>query len=75
MQDEIERLRKEGSKQVEEEQEYVRQQIIQEKMSKDILKEDDSSHHRLKVRWVAVKDDPNNGGYSSELLHRILSKV
>lgn len=75
LQDEIERLRKEGSKQVREEQEYVRQQIIQEKFNKGTLKEDSSSHCRLKVRWVAAKDDPDNGGYTSELLHRIFSKV
>ncbi|KDR16157.1 DnaJ-like protein subfamily C member 17 [Zootermopsis nevadensis] len=74
LQDEIERLRKEGSKQVKEEQEYVRQQIIQEKFSKPTMKEDSSSHHRLKVRWVAAKADPDNGGYTSELLHDIFSK-
>jgi hypothetical protein len=75
LQDEIERLRKEGSKQVEVEQEYVRQQIIQERLSEETMKEYGSSHHRLKVRWSAPKDDPDNGGYTSELLHKILSKV
>lgn len=74
LQDEIERLRKEGSKQVEQEQEYVRQQIIQEKLNKETLKED-CSQHRLRVRWMVAKDDPDNGGYTSELLHTILSKV
>jgi len=75
LQDEIERLRKEGSKQVEVEQEYVRQQIIQERLGKGTLKEDGTSHHRVKVRWSAAKDDPDNGGYTTELLHKILSKV
>ncbi|PNF23592.1 DnaJ subfamily C member 17, partial [Cryptotermes secundus] len=73
LQDEIERLRKEGSKQVEQEQEYVRQQIIQEKLNKETLKED-CSQHRLRVRWTVAKDDPDNGGYTSELLYTILSK-
>jgi DnaJ family protein C protein 17 len=75
LQDEIERLRKEGSKQVQVEQEYVQQQIIQERLGKGTLKEDGSSYHRLKVRWSALKDDPDNGGYTSELLHKILCKV
>lgn len=73
-QDEIERLRKEGSKQVQQEQEYVQQQILQEKLSKKTQKEY-YSDQRLRVRWTVAKDDPDNGGYSHELLHTIFSKV
>jgi hypothetical protein len=70
LQVEIERLQKEGLKQVEQEQEYVRQQLIQEKLNKE-----NGSHHVLRVRWSVAKDDLDNGGYSSELLHTIFSKV
>jgi DnaJ family protein C protein 17 len=74
LQDEIERLRKEGSKQVQQEREYVQQQIIQERLNKEALKED-CSHHRLRVRWTVAEYDPDNGGYSNHLLNTILSKV
>ncbi|KAJ9579161.1 hypothetical protein L9F63_024731, partial [Diploptera punctata] len=76
LQAEIERLRKEGSKQLEEEQEYVRQQIISQRLNpekSDI--EDSTSNNRLRVRWEAAKSDPSNGGYNSEVLHRIFYKA
>ncbi|PSN46905.1 DnaJ subfamily C member 17 [Blattella germanica] len=76
LQAEIERLRKEGSKQVEEEQEIVRQQIIEEMKNTKISEgvSDGSNQNRLKVRWEAAKDDPDNGGYSKEILQKIFSK-
>lgn len=74
MQEEIERLRKEGSKQVEEEVNYVISQLQKEKMN--ITSEDnwDGSKYRIKIKWKAAKNDSDNGGYSQEMLQRFLSK-
>ncbi|KAJ4444223.1 hypothetical protein ANN_06014 [Periplaneta americana] len=72
LQAEIERLRKEGSKQVKEEQEYVQQQILLENLKPK--RKESGCQCRLKVRWDAAKDDPSNGGYNEELLQNIFSK-
>lgn len=77
LQAEIDRLRKEGSKQVEEEKAFVRRQVEEEKKTgrffvNQIPTEDQS--HRLKLRWRSAKDDTENGGYTHENLHKILSK-
>ncbi|CAG5129286.1 unnamed protein product [Candidula unifasciata] len=74
LQREIERLRKEGSRLLEQEQERLRQELKQ-------MVVDESSQQpahgadvaRIKLKWKAQKDDPNNGGYSTHLLQNILS--
>uniref|UniRef100_A0A6P7G3A6 DnaJ homolog subfamily C member 17 n=1 Tax=Diabrotica virgifera virgifera TaxID=50390 RepID=A0A6P7G3A6_DIAVI len=68
---EIERLRKEGSKQVQEEIEIVKQQLQKEKSNPQYW---DGSKHRIKIKWSADKHDSNNGGYNQEMLTRFLSK-
>ncbi|KAJ8673713.1 hypothetical protein QAD02_004975 [Eretmocerus hayati] len=70
---ECERLKKEGSRLVEEEKQRLRQKILED------LKGEISGHHseeacRVKIKWKANQDDPDNGGYNHENLHRFLSK-
>ncbi len=72
---EIERLRKEGSKLLE--QEKIR---LLEELNKpqDSPKPDESEEEkpapRLKVKWKAKKGDPENGGYSQEFLEKAFEK-
>lgn len=68
---EIERLRKEGSKAVDEEVQYVLRKV-QESLNQTTS---GNSTFRLKVKWSASKNDTSNGGYNEEMLHRFLSKV
>lgn len=68
---EIERLQKEGSKQVEEEIAFVQRQIWKQFHSSEDSNIED---FRIKIRWKAQKDDPTNGGYNHDNLHRIFSK-
>lgn len=66
-----------GSKQVEEEVAFVRQQVLEE-LRKTRLggsQSNDPNELRVKIKWKAGKDDPKNGGYDYDTLHRILSKV
>lgn len=72
LKEEIERLRREGSKQVEEEMNYIMKKIREEQMQED--NDDTSSKYRIKIKWKATKRDPKNGGYTEELLHQFLSK-
>lgn len=72
---EIERLRKEGSQQVEEEVELVRQQLLQETKLTATEQPQSNGINRLRIKWKASKDDPNNGGYPYETLLKIMSKV
>ncbi|KAL1513110.1 hypothetical protein ABEB36_002572 [Hypothenemus hampei] len=72
LKEEIERLRKEGSKEVEEEIQNVLKAVREEKNK--VETQWDSSNNRIKIKWHTEKKDPNNGGYTPELLHRFLSK-
>ncbi|XP_075226797.1 dnaJ homolog subfamily C member 17 [Lycorma delicatula] len=71
LQAEIERLRKEGSKQLHEEIEHVKQQVLEEQRN---LASSVPTQKRLKVRWKSSKDDETNGGYNSENLDKMFSK-
>ncbi|XP_055605368.1 dnaJ homolog subfamily C member 17-like [Uranotaenia lowii] len=74
-QEEFERLRKEGSKLVAEEQELMRQQLRQELSQQQKQQSSyDPSKHRIKIKWKAEKCDPENGGYSETVLQKFLSK-
>jgi DnaJ family protein C protein 17 len=73
LREEIERLRKEGSKQVEEELEKINQELKEQMKNK--TSHWDSASHRIKIKWNVVKGDDKNGGYTQEMLHRFLSKV
>lgn len=74
--EEVERLRKEGSRLLEEEQELMRQQLRLERLhvSPATSSNWDSSKHRIKIRWNAEKGDPNNGGYNQDNLTKFLHK-
>lgn len=74
LKEEIERLRKEGSRQVEEEQERVRQKILERQKDREESRSS-GANHRIKIRWNASKDDPTNGGYTYDMLYRFLYKV
>ncbi|XP_062579398.1 dnaJ homolog subfamily C member 17-like isoform X2 [Saccostrea cucullata] len=79
LQAEIERLRKEGSKLLEEEQERLREEIRegQKRLEPDEGANNDSSvpdTPKLKVKWKCKKNDDTNGGYSSEILTDLFSK-
>eukprot|EP00088_Acartia_fossae_P020911 TRINITY_DN2241_c0_g1_i2.p1 TRINITY_DN2241_c0_g1~~TRINITY_DN2241_c0_g1_i2.p1 ORF type:complete len:297 (-),score=88.69 TRINITY_DN2241_c0_g1_i2:197-1087(-) len=70
---EIERLRKEGSKQLEKEQELVRQQLIKEASNpRPSAASNDAGPQKakLKVKWSTSKESP----YNRESLERIFAK-
>nr|CAD7434297.1 unnamed protein product [Timema monikensis] len=73
---EIERLRKEGSREVEAEVELVNQQVLKEHLNPQFKT---SPHQgpscRLKMQWKLNKDDPENSGYSRKELLDILLKA
>ncbi|XP_061193875.1 dnaJ homolog subfamily C member 17-like [Saccostrea echinata] len=79
LQAEIERLRKEGSKLLEQEQERLREEIRegQKRLEPEEGTENESSipdTPKLKVKWKCKKNDDTNGGYSSEILTDLFSK-
>ncbi|XP_017469123.1 PREDICTED: dnaJ homolog subfamily C member 17 [Rhagoletis zephyria] len=77
LQDQIERLRREGSKLLEEEQRLMREQLLRtvaETQKTKAATSFDSSAHRIKIKWKAEKKDPNNGGYTQEKLQNFLKK-
>lgn len=73
--EEFERLRKDGNRLVEEEQESMRQQVRQERINRETVASSwDSSKHRIKIKWKASKNDPINGGYNEEVLTKFMKK-
>uniref|UniRef100_A0A2C9JI44 DnaJ homolog subfamily C member 17 n=1 Tax=Biomphalaria glabrata TaxID=6526 RepID=A0A2C9JI44_BIOGL len=77
---EIERLRKEGSRLLEQEQQRLREEIKQFKSTLDQAfnsnpgtSSPSSSPPRIKLKWKANKDDITNGGYNNDNLHTLLS--
>lgn len=77
LEEEIARLREEGSRQLEEEQRLIREQIQKEK---DALNQQSGADRcsrvtpKLKLKWKCRKDDETNGGYSQDNLMRLLQK-
>ncbi|ALC46510.1 CG17187 [Drosophila busckii] len=79
LQEQIERLRREGSKLLEEEHQAMREQLQrnykeqqqQQQQEKDKF---DSAQHRIKIKWKAEKNDESNGGYTEEQLMKYLKK-
>lgn len=71
---EVERLQKEGSKQVEEEIAFVQRQIWEQLhgLSKD--SESNTGDFRIKIRWKVQEGDSTNGGYNYDNLHKMFSK-
>ncbi|XP_053671231.1 dnaJ homolog subfamily C member 17 [Anopheles nili] len=75
-QEEFDRLRKEGSKLIKEEQEMMRRQLQEElrMMQTASVPSWDPAQHRVKIRWKADKTDSSNGGYSEAVLRKFLNK-
>uniref|UniRef100_A0A673CAA4 DnaJ homolog subfamily C member 17 n=1 Tax=Sphaeramia orbicularis TaxID=375764 RepID=A0A673CAA4_9TELE len=80
LEEEIARLREEGSRQLEEEQRLIREQIQREREAQQQQQtgEDGCSKSnltpKLKLKWKYKKDDETNGGYSQDILLRLLQK-
>lgn len=72
LREEIDRLRKEGSKQVDEEIQNVLRSLNEEKGR--MQRQWDGANNRVKINWTASKKDETNGGYTQEMLHNFLSK-
>ncbi|OWF38411.1 DnaJ-like subfamily C member 17 [Mizuhopecten yessoensis] len=70
---EIERLRKEGSKLLEKEQQLLQEELkkTSEAKQKD---EEETVTPKLKIKWKAKKGDESNGGYSYTVLQTMFSK-
>ncbi|KAM6968846.1 dnaJ homolog subfamily C member 17 [Tautogolabrus adspersus] len=85
LEEEIARLREEGSRQLEEEQRLIREQIQREKEAQQTegYTQRDSGVERcsksnvtpkLKLKWKCKKEDETNGGYSQDIVFRLLQK-
>ncbi|GAB1601438.1 dnaJ homolog subfamily C member 17-like [Argonauta hians] len=79
LQAEIERLQKEGSKLLAEEQEFLKEQMRHEASKKvqpniDLKQTPSEDQPRLKIKWRAKKGDITNGGYSANILEDLFSK-
>lgn len=75
LQEELDRLRREGNRLVEEEMENMRRQMREERVQKQpVQSEWDSAQHRIRITWKADKNDPLNGGYNEETLRNYLKK-
>ncbi|XP_078134284.1 dnaJ homolog subfamily C member 17 isoform X1 [Sander vitreus] len=84
LEEEIARLREEGSRQLEEEQRLIRDQIQREREEQQLqtgvynsgLERCSKSNvtPKLKLKWKCKKDDEMNGGYSQDILFRLLQK-
>ncbi|CAH3150148.1 unnamed protein product [Porites evermanni] len=74
LQAEIERLREEGSKLLQEQQELLKQQLNKEKEGSLDKTSNQDVAPKLKVRWKSKKSDLLNGGYSQELLQSLFEK-
>ncbi|XP_076835353.1 dnaJ homolog subfamily C member 17 isoform X2 [Brachyhypopomus gauderio] len=85
LEEEIARLREEGSRQLQEEQRLIREQIQKEREGRlhthathaDTTSSPQSNRSvtpKLKLKWKCKKEDDNNGGYSQEFLQCLLQK-
>ncbi|XP_053538847.1 dnaJ homolog subfamily C member 17 [Ictalurus punctatus] len=85
LEEEITRLREEGSRQLQEEQRLIQEQIQKERewrLNAQSTHADFSSAPqdyrkvtpKLKLKWKCKKDDDTNGGYSQEVLQGLLQK-
>ncbi|XP_063538555.1 dnaJ homolog subfamily C member 17 [Cydia strobilella] len=70
---EIQRLQKEGSRLLQEEQKRVKEEIQRSlgRLSEPVW---DSSLNRIKIKWKADKTDESNGGYDEPILRKFLKK-
>lgn len=88
LEEEIARLREEGSRQLEEEQRLIREQIQREREAQQQQQTGNYAQRnsgvgrcsksnvtpKLKLKWKCKKDDDTNGGYGQDTLFRLLQK-
>uniref|UniRef100_A0A3P9K4G5 DnaJ homolog subfamily C member 17 n=1 Tax=Oryzias latipes TaxID=8090 RepID=A0A3P9K4G5_ORYLA len=77
LEEEIARLREEGSRQLAEEQRLIREQIQRELEEQRQTGESggkSGATPKLKLKWKCKKDDEMNGGYSHDILFKLLQK-
>lgn len=87
LEEEIARLREEGSRQLEEEQRLVREQIQREREAQRLQTggyaqrnsgvercSKSNATPKLKIKWKCKKEDRANGGYSQDILFKLLQK-
>ncbi|XP_045391272.1 dnaJ homolog subfamily C member 17 isoform X2 [Lemur catta] len=77
LEQEIERLREEGSRQLQEQQRLIQEQIRQERDQRlrgKAENTDDKGTPKLKLKWKCKKEDESKGGYSKDVLLRLLQK-
>ncbi|XP_011757373.1 dnaJ homolog subfamily C member 17 isoform X2 [Macaca nemestrina] len=77
LEQEIERLREEGSRQLEEQQRLIREQIRQEHDHRLRGKAENTEGQgtpKLKLKWKCKKEDESKSGYSKDVLLRLLQK-
>uniref|UniRef100_A0A8C9F8Z1 DnaJ heat shock protein family (Hsp40) member C17 n=1 Tax=Pavo cristatus TaxID=9049 RepID=A0A8C9F8Z1_PAVCR len=74
LEQEIIRLREEGSRQLEEQQRLIREQIQLERQQRGRVGNEGKVTPKLKLKWKCRKEDETGGGYSKEVLLRILQK-
>ncbi|XP_037588581.1 dnaJ homolog subfamily C member 17-like [Cebus imitator] len=77
LEQEIERLREEGSRQLEEQQRLIREQIRQEhdqRLRRKTENTEGQGTPKLKLKWKCKKENESKGGYSKDVLLRLLQK-
>nr|KAF6484058.1 DnaJ heat shock protein family (Hsp40) member C17 [Rousettus aegyptiacus] len=77
LEQEIERLREEGSRQLEEQQRLIREQIRKEREQRlrgKAENPEDKGTPKLKLKWKCKKEDESKGGYSRDVLLRLFQK-
>ncbi|NWV69575.1 DJC17 protein, partial [Malurus elegans] len=74
LEEEIIRLREEGSRQLEEQQRLIREQIRLEREQHGRGEHRAAQSPRLQLRWKCRKEDETGGGYSKDVLLQILQK-
>ncbi|XP_051000357.1 LOW QUALITY PROTEIN: dnaJ homolog subfamily C member 17 [Acomys russatus] len=77
LEQEIARLREEGSRQLEEQQRLVQEQIRQDREQRLRGRTENiegKGTPKLKLKWKCTKEDESQGGYSRDVLLRLLQK-
>ncbi|NXE42882.1 DJC17 protein, partial [Ptilorrhoa leucosticta] len=74
LEEEIIRLREEGSRQLEEQQRLIREQIRLERERRGRGEHRGAPSPCLQLRWKCRKEDETGGGYSKDVLLQILQK-
>lgn len=77
LEQEIARLREEGSRQLEEQQRLIREQIRQDREQRlrgKVRNTEGKGTPKLKLKWKCEKEDESQGGYSKDVLLRLLQK-